>query len=176
MNLNRITGTRQVPSGIIDHITCKDFVMELKCPSRESNTSSMSNERPHKRYWLIWKSVFQFSFEWTKKFQWYFWNRPTKSHDSFDIYKRRCFFISYSIFFSKLQNFVSKLRRLFLLNQEEFEIMANSGQINRDEYYNIEEVDGLEEIALPNSPTLTVGEKALLYLYPQDYQLYDNFW
>ena len=109
MNLNRITGTRQVPSGIINHKTCKDFVMELKCPSRESNTSSMSNERPHKRYWLIWKSVFQFSFEWTKKFQWYFWNRPTKSHDSFDIYKRRCFFISYSIFFqsykTSYQNF-----------------------------------------------------------------------
>ena len=54
--------------------------------------------------------------------------------------------------------------------------MANSGQINRNEYYNIEEVDGLEEIALPNSPTLTVGEKALLYLYPYDYQFYDNFW
>ena len=68
------------------------------------------------------------------------------------------FFFSYPTSYSLLWNFQS----LLLLNQEKFEFMA----------YNIDDID---EEFLQNDYTLTVGEKALLYLYPIP-RLFDNFW
>ena len=63
-----------------------------------------------------------------------------------------------------------------LLNQENFELIADSDHINRTESYMINHPNGIEQILEPNSPTLTVGDKALLYLYQDNYRLYDNFW
>lgn len=64
-----------------------------------------------------------------------------------------------------------------LLNQENFELIADSDHINRTESYSFgQNLDDYEQILEPNSPTLTVGDKALLYLYQDNYRLYDNFW
>ena len=62
------------------------------------------------------------------------------------------------------------------MNQENFELIADSDHINRNESYGIAQINGIEEIIFPNSSTLTVGDKALLYLYQDDFRLYDNFW
>ena len=62
---------------------------------------------------------------------------------------------------------------LLFTNMDAFEALADSDHYNRNSSYRIEDEN---EFFDRSEVPLYVGDRTLLYLYPLDYLLYENFW
>lgn len=89
-------------------------------------------------------------------------------------YGGQSFFSDYNEYWTDSVELSSDSTILMLLDREKFEFIADSDHINRNQSYDIGNV--IDENFLQNDYALSVGDKALLYLYQLDYRIYENFW